>query len=121
MPFPPNDKRPAQEKKLRIGSFSLHAARGLVRDQHTRRMTMFVIVIVALVLLFLGATFLGPVLDPKVHPGWFIFYWAVCAWVTMTAVLLAIFDLLLVRAEARATRRALGETFNEPNDADDDA
>ena len=117
----PNDEPPPEKKKLRFASFAIHATRGLVRDQHTRRMTMFVIVIVALVLLFLGSTFLGPLLNPKVHPGWFIFYWAVCAWVTMTAVLLAILDLLLVRAQARKARRALGETFQEPDDADADA
>lgn len=105
----PNDEPPPGEKNLRFGSFSLHAARGLVRDRHTRRMTMFVVVIVALVLLFLGSTFLGPILDPKVHPGWFIFYWAVCAWVTMTAVLLAIFDLLLVRGKGRGEKRRLAE------------
>jgi len=118
---PPNEEPPPEEKKLRFASFAIHAARGLVRDQQTRRMTMFIIVIVALVLLFLGSTFLGPVLDPKVHPGWFIFYWAVCAWVTMTAVLLAIFDLLLVRAQARAARRVWGETYKEPDDSDDGA
>ncbi len=117
----PNAEPPPEAKQLRFASFAIHATRGLVRDQHTRRMTMFVIVIVALVLLFLGATFLGPVLNPKVHPGRFIFYWAVCAWVTMTAVLLAIFDLLLGRAQARKARRVLGETFQEPDDADDDA
>ena len=113
----PNDEPPPHEKKLRFASFSLHAARGLIRDQQTRRMTMFVIVIVALVMLFLGSTFLGPVLDPRVRPGWFIFYWAVCAWVTMTAVLLAIFNLLIVRAEARAARRKLGEKLDDPDDA----
>ncbi len=116
----PNDTPPPNEKKLRIGSFSLHAARGLVRDQHTRRMTMFVIVIVALVLLFLGSTFLAPVLDPKVRPGWFIFYWTVCAWVTVTVVLLAIFDLLLVRAQGRTERRSLAERIEEEESSHDD-
>lgn len=115
----PNEERP-KEKKLRIVSFAAHAARGLVRDQVMRRKTMFVVVLLALVLLFCGATFLAPVLDPRERPGWFIFYWLVCAWVTVTAVLLAVFDLLLVRAEARAARRGLAQKLAEP-EPDEDA
>lgn len=115
----PNDQ-PPNEKRLRIGSFSLQAARGLVRDRQTRRMTMFIIVIIALVMLFLGSTFLRPLLDPHERPGWFIFYWAICAWVTMTALLLAIFDLLLVRAEGRAARQELGEELADPGESDNE-
>jgi hypothetical protein len=117
----PDDPEAPDEKKLRFASFAVHATRGLVRDQQTRRMTMFVLVIVALMMLFLGASFLAPVLDPHLRPGWFIFYWAVCAWVTMTAVLLAIFDLLIVRAQARAARRTLGRGLAEPDETDDEA
>ena len=80
---------------------------GLLRDQTMRRKTMFWTVIVAVAMLFCGATFLAPVLDPRTRPGWFILYWLACAWVTVTVVLLAIFDLLLVRAQARAEKRAL--------------
>lgn len=109
----PNDELPPNEKKLRFASFAVHATRGLVRDQNSRRKTMFVIVIVALLLLFCGATFLAPALDPRLRPGWFIFYWAVCAWVTMTAVLLAVFDLLLVRAQDRAAKRALAQKLSD--------
>jgi protein-S-isoprenylcysteine O-methyltransferase Ste14 len=104
---------PPNEKKLRFASFALHATRGLVRDQKARRKTMFVVVLVALVLLVCGATFLAPVLDPHGRPGWFIFYWAVCAWITVTAVLLAIFDLLLVRAQVREEKRALARKILE--------
>src|SRR5450432_4658849 len=98
----PPDSPPPNEKKLRFASFAIHAARGLVRDQKMRRTAMFWTVIAALLMLFCGATFLAPVLDPHLRPGWFIFYWLACAWITVTAVLLAIFDLLLVRIQARA-------------------
>lgn len=108
----PKDE-PPPEKELRFASFAIHATRGLVRDQQTRRMTMFVIVIVALVMLFLGATFLGPVLNPRVRPGWFIFYWAVCAWITLTAVLLAVYDLLIVRAQGRGEKRRMQEELDD--------
>jgi len=109
---------PPNEKKLRFASFVIHATRGLVRDQNTRRKTMFVIVLVAVVMLFLGATFLAPALDPHHRPGWFIFYWFVCAWWTVLAVLLAVFDLLLVRARGRAARRGLRQEFSQPGDSD---
>lgn len=117
---PPNNEKPPNEKKLRVGSFAFHAARGLVRDQRARRWAMFVVVLVAVVLLFLGSTFLAPVLDPHQRPVWFIFYWGVCAWLTVTAVLLAMFDLLLVRAQGRAARRTLAERIEEMDAPDDE-
>ncbi|MGI8891428.1 MAG: hypothetical protein ACR2G0_11680 [Chthoniobacterales bacterium] len=106
---PPNDQKQTTGKSLRVGSFAAHAARGLVRDQTMRRKTMFWTVLVALVMLFLGATFLASWLDPKIRPGWFMLYWLACAWVTITVVLLAIFDLLLVRVQARQAKRRLAQ------------
>ena len=103
----PRDTPPPNEKKLRFASFAIHATRGLLRDQNARRKTMFGAVFAALVMLFCGATFLAPMLDPHVRPGWFISYWFACAWITVTVALLALFDLLLVRAQARAVKRAL--------------
>jgi hypothetical protein len=120
MSSPPNDKD-SPPRSLRIVSFSLHAARGLVRDQTMRRKAMFWTVIIAVVMLFLGGTVLAPVFDPRSHPAWFILYWLACAWVTITAVLLAIFDLLLVRLHARKQERNLKENLthrDSPNDAD---
>jgi hypothetical protein len=116
---PPNEERPPEEKKLRFASFAIHATRGLIRDRGTRRKTMFVLTLVALLLLFGGATFLVPVLDPHLRPGWFIFYWAVVAWITFTIVLLAIFDLLLVRAQGRKVQHGLAEKLAEPEPNDD--
>ena len=115
----PNDERSAQRRRLRIASFAAHATRGLVRDQTMRRKTMFWVVILAVVLLFCGATFLAPWLDPKVRPGWFLLYWLICAWVTVTAMLLAIFDLLLVRVQARQAKRQLAQKLAETRDDSD--
>jgi hypothetical protein len=109
----PNDKLPPKQRRLRIASFATHATRGLLRDQTMRRKTMFWTIIAALVMLFSGATFLAPVLDPKTHSGWFICYWLTCAWVTVTVVLLAIFDLLLVRVQARNEKRTLARKIVE--------
>lgn len=98
-------------KPLRTVSFVVHATRGVIRDQTTRRKTMFVLLVVALLLLFAGSTLLQPILSPREHPGWFIFYWFVCAWLTLTAILLAFFDILVVRTHARKMKKILqGET-----------
>ena len=98
---------PEPEKQLSILSFAAHATRGLVRDQNTRRKTMFSLLVVALVLLFAGSTFLQPLLNPHEHPIWFMLFWFVCGWLTLTAMLLAAFDLLRVRLDARRAARML--------------
>ncbi len=118
--IPPNEERPPDERKLRIASFATHATRGILRDRQTRRQVMFWTVIAAVVMLFVGATFLAPVLDPRVRPGWFILYWLGCAWITVTAVLLAILDLLQVRLQAREEKRRLSREIVE-EDGEDDA
>ena len=119
--IPPNDERPPKQRGLRIASFAVHAARGLLRDQTMRRKTMFWTVIAAVAMLFCGSTFLAPMLDPRTYPARFILYWAACAWLTVTVVLLAIFDLLIVRAQARAERRALAEKMTESADSHEEA
>jgi small-conductance mechanosensitive channel len=107
----PNDS--PEEKPLRATSFAVHATRGLIRDQSTRRKAMFLLLIIAMILLFAGSTFLQSLLNWHEHPGRFIFFWAVCAWITLTAMLLAVFDLLMVRLEARKTERAMRENFSQ--------
>ena len=103
----PNDQ--PEPPSLRIASFATHATRGLIRHRPMRRRLMISSVMLAVVMLFLGSTFLAPLLDPKLRPGWFMFYWLACGWVTFTAVLLAIFDLLLVRVQARDEKLRLAE------------
>jgi hypothetical protein len=50
----------------------------------------------------------------------FILYWGICAWLTLGAMLLALLDLLLLRAAARRERRRLEkeiidrQTHDEP-------
>ena len=100
-----------EEKPLRTTSFVIHATRGVIRDHNLRRKTMFVLVVIALVLLVAGSTILQSFLNPHEHPVWFILFWLVCAWLAVTAMLLAIFDLLMVRSEARKAERSLREKF----------
>jgi protein-S-isoprenylcysteine O-methyltransferase Ste14 len=99
--------KPPQPKALQTASFVVHATRGVIRAQKTRRKAMLVILLAALLLLISGVTFLQTIFNPREHPGWFILFWAVCAWLTLTAILLAVFDLLMVRTEARRVQRAL--------------
>jgi hypothetical protein len=70
---------------------------------------MFVVVCIALLMLVGGSTFLRELLNPREHPGWFILFWFGCAWLTLTALFLALFDVLIVRGESRAARKILRE------------
>jgi hypothetical protein len=81
----------------------------VIRDQKTRRMAMVILLAAALVLLVAGLTILTPLLNPHEHPWRVIIFWLVCIWLTFTAMLLAIFDLLAVRLEARRAERRLRE------------
>lgn len=111
-----------EEKPLQTASLVVHSTRGLIRDRKTRRKTMLIVMAVALVLLFSGSTFLQSAIDWHEHPVWFIVYWIACGWLALTAILLAIFDLLMVRLDARNAERGLrqdlktelpGSTINE--------
>ena len=73
---------------------------------------MFVLLAAALILLLSGSTFLKSALDQRTHPAWFILFWLICAWLTLSAMLLAIFDLLVVRLDARKAQRELRKTFD---------
>ncbi len=78
---------------------------GVIRDSRLRRTCMFYCVLAALILLFSGSTFLR---HPLRGNAWvFIGYWFVCAWLTITAVLLALYDMIAIRAAARRERRRL--------------
>jgi uncharacterized membrane protein len=97
------------EKRLRTTSFVVHATRGVIRDQGARRKAMLFLLALALLLLISGFTFLQAALNPQEHPWRVILFWIVCIWLTFTATLLALFDLLVLRLQARRTERALRE------------
>jgi hypothetical protein len=107
-----NDTGP-EKKGLWMPGFAIHATRGVLRNRGMRRRAMLGILAVALVMLVAGSTFLHETLNHRDHPVWFIFFWLACAWLTVCALLLAFFDVLLVRAEGRAARNVLREQFSE--------
>jgi hypothetical protein len=92
--------------------FTIHATRGLLRDQRSRRKTMAVSLLFAVAMLVAGWTVLRPWLNPREHPWRFILFWLACAWDTLLVVLLALLDLLLIRAQARAAKKAFREQFS---------
>ena len=93
--------------------FTIHATRGLLRDERSRRKTMAVALLVAVLMLVAGLTVLRPWLNPHEHPWRFIFFWFACAWETVLVLLLALLDILLIRAKARAARRQFREEFSK--------
>lgn len=102
------DERPP-EKRLRVAPFAIQVTRGLLRDRKSRLRTMAISIAIALLLLVTGLTVFRPWLDPHEHPWRFILFWLACAWETILAILLAFFDMLLMRAQERAARKALQE------------
>jgi hypothetical protein len=89
--------------------FTIQATQGLLRDQRTRRAIMAFCLVVVLVIAVCGLTLFRSWLDPHEHPVRFILYWLACGWQTILVLLLALLDLLLIRAQARAARKALRE------------
>jgi hypothetical protein len=104
---------PPPEKKLRMAQFTIHATRGLLRDERARRTIMSMSLLAAVIMLVAGLTVLQPWLNPHEHPWRFILYWFVCAWDTLLVLLLALLDMLLIRAQARAARRAMQDGFSK--------
>ena len=101
------------KKSFWMVPFTIHATRGVLRDERSRRKAMGVSLVVAIVMLAAGLTILRPWLNPHEHPWRFIFFWFACAWETLLVLLLALLDLLLVRAQARAARKAFREEFSK--------
>ena len=85
--------------------FFIQICKGVIRDTSMRRSAMFAVVVVALLFLFAGMTFLSGWLLER--PGVFLLFWGACAWLTFCAVLMALYDLLATRAEARREKRRL--------------
>jgi len=94
---------------------------GLLRNSAQRRQAMFFLLLAALFLLFVGATLLA---DPlRARPLLFLLWWGGVAWLTLTAFLLACYDMLQLRAEARRVMRQMRQEFltkdQSPNDPPD--
>jgi hypothetical protein len=105
-----------EEKQLKTTSFVVHATRGVIRDQSTRRKAMAVLLAIAVLMLLAGFTVFQSFMNPREHPWFVILFWLACVWLTFTATLLAIFDLLIIRSDARRAQRALREQMKDASD-----
>ena len=103
------------EKPLQVAPFAVHATRGILRDPKARRKMMTLLLLFALTLMAFGLFGTKTWLEPHEHPVRFIVYWFACGWVTLTALLLAILDVLTLRAQARQARQALRSEIKEPS------
>ena len=83
--------------------------RGLIADQHLRRLTMFYVSLADMLMVFVGslALFSKDWMPPREHVWGFAIYWLVVAWLTVLLALLAIYDILLLRVQHRLIRRQL--------------
>ena len=82
---------------------------------------MFYNVLVLLILIFLGATFFWSWRED--HRLLFVIYWFFCMWLTLLAILLALYDMAKVRLDARRARRQLEEEIlkGQRTDTTDDS
>lgn len=96
-----------EEKNLEAVSFVVHATRGVIRGQRIRRKAMVFCLALAVLMLLAGFTVFQSGLNPREHPWFVIVFWVACVWLTFTAMLLAIFDLLIIRTQARKAQGAL--------------
>ncbi len=92
-----------------MARFTVHATRGVLRDAKMRRRAMALLVVLALAMVAVGLFATGQWLDPHEHPARFLLFWFACGWLTVTAVLLAFLDMLILRGAARREREALRE------------
>ena len=90
-------------------SFILLMSKGILRDRLMRRRALFGVVLAALFLLGVGVLGLDEWLCT--HPVIFLLYWGACLWLTLTSMLLAFYDMLLVRQEVLEERRRLKSRF----------
>ena len=67
----------------------------------------------ALLMMILGSTLLAPAISPREHSIGFVVYWAVCGWLTLTVILLALFDILIVKRGARTLRKTMERDLDE--------
>ena len=83
----------------------LALARALLLDLHWRRTLMVYLIAVAFGMMLVGGTVGFDFLRARIPL--FIAFWLGCAFLTLVATLLAIYDLLILRLQARRAQREL--------------
>ena len=89
----------------------------VLRDRRLRCNVLFGLTLLTLFLVFGGAVFLGDGLME--HPVAFLLFWGLCFLLVGFVLLLAFYDLLVVRKEHRAKVRALEREIAESTEGED--
>ena len=108
---PPSSPSPQRRGKKSPLSLVVGITRGLLFDAHQRRQIMIYVIAAALGLTVVGGTIGFEALRANVWM--FMLYWLLCAFLTLLAVLLAIYDLLMLRLLARRMQRELDARMQE--------
>ena len=88
-----------QKRSSSSGSMIAMIFRIILRTRRLRRNLMFGLTIAMMIFVFLGAYPLAGFLSG--HPWIFLFYWLFCTFLVITAIILAIYDMLRVTQEGR--------------------
>jgi hypothetical protein len=95
--------------------------KGLLRDPLMRRKLMFWITLAAVAMTAVGWVFFSDEAWIRQHFWGAVIFWGICGWLLLTTMLLALFDILAIRAMHRATRRAMEKQFfKEETEGKDD-
>lgn len=80
---------------------------------------MFYCSLGSVLMLFVGSVLIDSTL--RSHLIAFVIWWAACAWLMLTSLLLAVFDMLAIRMAARRERRELARRIFKENHPNEDA
>ncbi len=101
----PTPQRPPRGSDL-VG-LTIAICLGVIRDQRVRRSVLFIVMIIIMAMLFCGVVFFDRWLAK--HPILFLLYWGACLWFTGLSILMALYDMLMVRKAGIISRRKLAE------------
>ena len=89
--------------------------KGIIRDLRLRRLMMFWVMMTAMIMLFVGSVWMSDQWARE-HPWLYLFYWLLCAWLTLLGMMLALMDILVLRATQRAAREVLEQQIFQDAD-----
>lgn len=103
----PNPPRPGGRDAVAL---TVAICLGIIRDQRMRRSVIFFTLLGVMAMLFAGFALFDGWLAKR--PFLFLIYWAACAWFTFLTILMALYDMLMVRKSAMIARRRLAEQMH---------
>lgn len=108
------EEKPSPQRPQRGGdlvALTVAICLGIIREQRVRRSVLFVVMISIMLMLFGGVVVFDQWLAK--HPIVFLLYWGACLWLTGLSILMALYDMLMVRKAGALSRRRLAEDMAE--------